>query len=158
MRLASLQTDVLGGMTSAAFEQTGPGPWSLRLVPLDGVVTESLARYGALAARLDDASLAGVDVSLSYEVSETVLGLVDASRAQHDAALMATAEDLFNGYLGFYARGTQTRSLATGVRVALELRYGRRQTNSPVVAELVVGTGVESDAGDTGTGAVPSKA
>ncbi len=109
---------------AANVESAGGGPgttWTQRALLLDGVLTSDPAAYGPLSANVSRPGMAGVDPSLSYEVSETVLGLLHHAQATGDAASLAAARELFDGYLAFHARGTQTRSLAAGVQCALLL-------------------------------------
>jgi hypothetical protein len=113
-----------GGLRAAALSAGGGDAGfvvSHDAVLLDGVLTGHLERYGALAARLGDDGMAGVDPGLSYEYSETVLGLLQFARATGDEDAAKAAKDLFGDYLGFYKRGTQTRSLGAAVMTALLL-------------------------------------
>lgn len=124
---ATLHLDVAagdGGARSALLSSSGGGEGlyvAHQAVLLDGVLTGHLERYGGLAARLGEPGMAGVDPGLSYEYSETVLGLLQYARATGDDGAAQAAEDLFREYLGFYGRGTQTRSLGAAVLTALLL-------------------------------------
>lgn len=122
---------------------------------LDGVLTGHLARYGDLAARLGDDSMAGVDPGLSYEYSETVLALLQFARATGDEDAAQVAEELFRHYLGFYGRGTQTRSLGAAVMTALLLADVTGdpawRTTATTLGKALHGYQVTGDAAEAGS-------